>query len=61
MATRKKHKPLYPGTSEADHQATVTFQPSDDEPDTFGIAPNYDKFTRKGWTVEEVLSWFNID
>lgn len=31
----------------------------DEEPDMIGMAPNYDKF--KGWDIEEVLVWLNID
>lgn len=61
MVTHKKRKNLYPGQEKAEHQRSIPAQPYDDEPDSFGIVPNYDKFTRKGWTVEEVLSWFNID
>lgn len=59
MAKYKKHKNLYPGTNEAEQAPVI--QPQDNEPDSYGIAPNYDKFIEKGWTVEEVLSWFNID
>ncbi len=31
----------------------------DEEPDMIGMAPNYDRF--KGWSIEEVLVWLNID
>ena len=54
-----KKKNLYPGTKEAERQKPLP--PPDDEPDSYGISPNYDKFTEKGWSVEEVLVWFNID
>ena len=61
MISYKKRKNIYPGADETERMNSFAVQSSDDEPDSFGIAPNYDKFNRKGWSVEEVLSWFNID
>ena len=52
-------KNQYPGAEEAERQKPLPS--TDDEPDSYGMTPNYDKFIKKGWTVEEVLVWFNID
>lgn len=49
----------YPGIKEAEEQKKVKRPVLDDEPDWIGDAPNYDKF--KGWSVDKVLSWLNID
>lgn len=54
-----KKKELYHGLDEAERQKPLPSR--DDEPDSYGIVPNYDKFTDKGWSVEEILVWFNID
>lgn len=59
MADKKRR---YPGTEEAERQKSLRpSQFQEEEPDTFGLAPNYEKFIRKGFTVEEVLVWFNMD
>lgn len=56
--TTTKRKKMYPGTLEAEKQKSrPTYHP--EEPDFIGNAPNYDKF--KGWSVDKVLSWLNID
>lgn len=56
--TTAKRKKIYPGTLEAEKQKSkATYSP--EGPDFIGNAPNYDKF--KGWSVEKVLSWLNID
>jgi len=56
-------KQMYPGVEEAEKQrcqwSKDWWKNQDDEPDFVGGAPNYDKF--KGWDVDRVLTWLNID
>ena len=58
MNQRKKR---YPGSEEAERQRSLPPRNPDDEPDNFGMVPNYEKFIRQGWTVEEILVRFNMD
>jgi len=58
MKMNKRQK-LYPGCKEAEAEKRKAKAEMTEEPDMIGNAPNYDKF--KGWTVEQVLTWLNID
>lgn len=53
----------YPGVEEAEKERIrvqkMKFHEKDEEPDLIGTAPNYKKF--KGWDVEKVLVWLNVD
>lgn len=59
----KNEKLVFPGTLEAEAEreaAAFRWAPDPEEPDFVdGLKPNYDKF--KGWPVENVLSFLNID
>lgn len=54
-----KRKHQYPGVLEAEKQKSVKKDIVDEEPDFVGDKPNWEKF--KGWPVEKVLVWLNID
>lgn len=60
--SKRKRKPLYPGTAEAEaERKRKKMEHVEEEPDFIGSAPNYDKFEAMGWSVEQTLVWLNID
>lgn len=53
-------KMIYPGTKEVERlKAKKTPIITEEEPDFIGNCPNYDKF--KGWSIEKILVWLNVD
>ena len=54
-----KRKHQYPGVREAEKQKSIKKPILYEEPDFIGGKPNYDKY--KGWPVEKILAWLNID
>ena len=58
-------KKLYPGEKEVErykaelHKAELFRRKNCVDPDFIGGVPNYEKF--RGWPVENVLVWLNID
>lgn len=61
MKKQKKQPLLYPGIAEAEKQRGISSSPykTEEQPDMIGLAPNYEKF--KGWDIERVLVFLNID
>ena len=61
----KKKEQLYPGVEEAEKMRSVPkyikYIQDNEEPDTFGVVPNYEKFERWGWDCEKILVWLNMD
>jgi len=56
------HGLKYPGVEEAEKErikAELNAKIELEEADFIGMAPNYEKF--KGWDVDKVLVWLNID
>ena len=63
MKKQKKQPLLYPGIAEAEKQRgfnnwNSSYTPTE-APNMIGLAPNYEKF--KGWDIERVLVFLNID
>lgn len=58
----ERGKIKYPGVIEAEQErlrVELLHKAELPKPDFIGNAPNYEKF--KGWDVEKVLVWLNVD